>query len=350
MEPTTTTCIISNYNYARFLGEAIDSALRQTVPFDEIIVVDDGSTDGSMDVLNSNYGQHPVVQIVAKENRGQLSCFNEGLARSTGQFVFFLDADDVYQPDYVERAMGVYRQDRDCDFVFCARRLFGDQEGIVSAYPDNRDLGYSVITTAYFRDWIGAATSCLSMRRHVLEKILPLPFVDEWRVRADDCLVFGASLAGARKRFLAQPLVKYRVHGKNHYRRRAVTRRATYRRRLAINRLFEFIERKLHYNVTRLAEFSHREFRTIERPSFRQLVKYSRVSLGAPASVIRRLTCVAVIAGHYIDSLWPSAFTKVRQAAADGSRQNPIRIVTAHPSSSVAADAGPAIYDHRRAA
>jgi len=296
----TTTCLISNFNYASYVGDAIEGALRQTVSFDQIVVVDDGSTDGSLELLTTTYGNHPRIEIVAKANAGQLSCFNEGFARATGDIVFFLDADDVYEPDYVERALDVYARERECDFLYCGRRLFGQQDGLLLEYPHDRDLGYSVIRAAYLHQWIGAATSCLSMRRQVLNKILPLPFEDDWRVRADDCLVFGASLAGARKRFLARPLVRYRVHGKNHFRGQAKERGATYCRRLAINRLFEYLERTLCYNVPKLAEFHHREFCTIESPTFKLLGAYVRISLSAQISPLRRFGCFAVMLGHYI--------------------------------------------------
>ncbi len=195
MEPTTTTCLLSNYNYAQFVGAAIEGALRQTVAFDEIIVVDDGSTDGSIEFLESNYGRNPRIQIVRKNNEGQLSCFNQGAARCTGDIVFFLDADDVFEPQYVEQALGVYDCYPSCDFLFCGRRLFGKRQDTVLPFPSDRDFGYSVLRTVYQRAWIGGPTSCLSLRRNILNKILPLPFVEEWRVRADDCLVFGASLA-----------------------------------------------------------------------------------------------------------------------------------------------------------
>ena len=79
-----TTCLINNYNYRRFVGEAIESALAQTVAFDEIIVVDDGSTDGSLDWLLDRYGGSSSVSIVGQHNRGQLGCFHEGHRRSTG--------------------------------------------------------------------------------------------------------------------------------------------------------------------------------------------------------------------------------------------------------------------------
>lgn len=297
-----TTCLISNYNYAQFVGEAIDGALRQTAPFDQIVVVDDGSTDGSLDLLMSKYGRHPLVQILGKANQGQLSCFNEGFANATGDVVFFLDADDVYEPDYVRKALDVYRQNASCDFLYCGRRLFGQQDRTMLDFPEDRDLGYSVIQTAFARSWIGAATSCLSMRRSLLQDILPLPFADEWRVRADDCLVFGSSLAGARKRFLAEPLVRYRVHGMNHYCGKKIDRFEKYRRRLAINRLFEHYTRDFCLNTAGLADLSHREFRTLERPSFGQLRSYAGISMRAQISIIRRLGCIADMIGYFLST------------------------------------------------
>jgi hypothetical protein len=138
------------------------------------------------------------------------------------------------------------------------------------------------------------------MRRHVLEKILPLPFAEDWRTRADDCLVFGASLAGARKYHLAQPLVRYRVHNLNRFHGHAPDRSAVYRRRLAINRLCEHLERKFSYNVARLAEFHHREFCTIGRPTLRQLLQYARIGRASQLSLSRRLACLADMARHYL--------------------------------------------------
>jgi glycosyltransferase involved in cell wall biosynthesis len=296
----TTTCLVSNYNYAHYVCDAVDSALRQTVPLDEIIVVDDGSTDGSLELLKSRYHGHPAVRIIAKGHQGQLSCFNVGFAHATGDVVFFLDADDVYEPNYVEQALEVYSRDQNCDFVFCVRRRFPQRDDVSLEVAEDRDLGYSVILTAYFREWIGAPTSCLSMRRRILDKILPIPFTDDWWTRADDCLVFGASLAGARKHYIARPLVRYRVHGRNHFCGRRADKFANYRRRLAINTLFEYLERKLCYNVPRLADFHHREFSTIARPTLRQLTQYVRIGMASRTSLLRRLFCIAEMTGHYL--------------------------------------------------
>src|SRR5215510_4209515 len=92
--PTKTSCLISNYNYKRYIADAVDSALAQTAPLDEIIIVDDGSTDGSQEFIRDRY-YHPKIQLITKENGGQLSCFNEGFRVATGDVIFFLDADDV---------------------------------------------------------------------------------------------------------------------------------------------------------------------------------------------------------------------------------------------------------------
>src|SRR4051812_16040279 len=88
--------IINNYNYGHFLRDAIDSALAQTYPCTEVIVVDDGSTDDSREVI-AGYGQR--VTAVFKENGGQASAFNAGFAASRGEVVVFLDADDTLLPN-----------------------------------------------------------------------------------------------------------------------------------------------------------------------------------------------------------------------------------------------------------
>jgi glycosyltransferase involved in cell wall biosynthesis len=292
--------LISNFNYARYLGEALDSALCQSVPFDQIVVVDDGSSDSSREILEARYARDPRVTIIAKQNGGQLSCFNAGFAHASGDIVFFLDADDVYEPTYVERALDVFRREPAIEFLACGRRWFGVRDGVKLQFALDRDLGYSAVVTAHLHEWIGAPTSCLSMRRHVLEQILPLPNEHQWRTRADDCLVFGASLAGARKYYLAQPLVRYRVHEGNHFCGRAQDRFAVYRRRLAVNRLFEHLARKLCYDVDRLGEIAHREFATVSRPTFRQLRKYLHIGMRSRASLPRRLTCALEMAGYYL--------------------------------------------------
>ncbi len=295
-----TACLINNYNYRRYVGEAIDSALDQTRPLDEIVVVDDGSTDGSLPWLQSRYGTCPSVQLCGQENQGQLACFQEGFRRSRGEIVFFLDADDLYQPRYVERVLSIYERDPEIDFVSAGFQWYGDHGRRQPRPGVNADLGYSAVATLALLAWVGAPTSCLSMRRWVLDKLLPLPACGDWRTRADDCLIFGSSLAGARKYRLAQPLVNYRIHGANAFAGRRADPRADYRRRLAINRLFHHLVERFGYDADRLPELAHREFQTIPAPTFRQLSDYTRLVLTSRLRWLRRLALCGSLLGHFV--------------------------------------------------
>ena len=214
-----TTCLVNCYNYEDFVVEAVRSALMQSHPFDEVIVVDDGSTDESADRVASEFRGDSRVVVLRKPNEGQLSCFHHGFAASSGDLIFFLDADDRYEGSYLEKIGGIYRANPGVHFAISAYHTFGDEQRSVRRFDEDRELGYSAVlalTRSLIKLWV-SPTSTLSMRRSVLERFLPLPHPEDWRTRADDCLLFGASLAGASKYYSAAPLVGYRVHGKNRW-------------------------------------------------------------------------------------------------------------------------------------
>jgi len=271
-----TSCLINNYNYAHFVCDAVDSALAQTVAFDEIIVIDDGSTDESVVMLNRRYGNEPRVKIVCKPTGGQLSSFNEGFVRSIGDILFFLDADDVYEPAYVEAMLRLYAERPEIDFAFCARKLFGAEEGECYRFPANTDFGYSMALTYLEMIWIGEATSCISARRALLACFLPLPNTHDWRIRADDCLVYGASIAGARKYFLHECLIRYRVHANNSFHGSSLEKDRDYPRLMTLRRLRDVLRDRLGLIDQSVAEHLAVEFKTIPNPTWIQLRQYSR--------------------------------------------------------------------------
>ncbi len=100
--------IVNNHNYERFVGRAIESALQQTHSPVNVTVVDDGSTDNSREVIDS-YGTD--VTAVFKDNGGQASALNAGFARSGGNVIIFLDADDMLTPDIGERVVAAFEAD-----------------------------------------------------------------------------------------------------------------------------------------------------------------------------------------------------------------------------------------------
>src|SRR5688572_8077056 len=98
--------IVSSYNYAHYLRQAVDSALAQVGDPPEVIVVDDGSTDDSRSIIQS-YGAR--ITPVFKDNGGQASSLNAGLAVSHGDIILFLDSDDALRPDAVIQARELLR-------------------------------------------------------------------------------------------------------------------------------------------------------------------------------------------------------------------------------------------------
>ena len=94
MTDTTFAVVVTNYNYLNFVAEAVDSALAQTRAPKQIVIVDDGSTDGSPEFLRERYGHDPRVTLVCGENGGQLVAFQRGLAVVDADIACFLDADD----------------------------------------------------------------------------------------------------------------------------------------------------------------------------------------------------------------------------------------------------------------
>lgn len=97
------TAILSNYNHAAFVAEAIGCALKQTVPFDEIIIIDDASKDDSIAVIERAIAGVPQARLIKHaQNQGVVASLNEGVATATGDFVYLMAADDTYSPHIVE--------------------------------------------------------------------------------------------------------------------------------------------------------------------------------------------------------------------------------------------------------
>lgn len=215
--PTSFAVVITNYNYGRFVLEAIESALAQTRPPARVIVIDDGSTDDSAERLNAAYAADPRVELVYSPNRGQLAAFSLGVSRTDADVVCFLDADDLWTPDYLAALGALYDARRDVDFVFSDLRAFGLSDAIASFALFEEDLGYTAVITYLTGAWYGTATSALSMRRYWAQRCtdFPEPFYRMWRLCADACVHLSAGVYGAHKYYLPTGAVRYRLHGDN---------------------------------------------------------------------------------------------------------------------------------------
>lgn len=107
--------IIPSYNHSAFVRQCIDSVLVQTFRDYEIVVVDDGSTDGSLDILRG-YGDR--IRLICQQNRGTQAARNSGIAASSGEFIAILDSDDAWLPEKLERQMEVFERRPEVGLVY----------------------------------------------------------------------------------------------------------------------------------------------------------------------------------------------------------------------------------------
>lgn len=119
--------IIPNYNYAEFVDKAIESVLSQTYKNIEIIVVDDGSTDNSIDILSSYLSE---IMLVSQSNSGVSSARNVGLAKASGEYICFLDSDDVWFSNKIEIQIS-HLLNKKMACVYTGIQLFEDNIGVV---------------------------------------------------------------------------------------------------------------------------------------------------------------------------------------------------------------------------
>jgi glycosyltransferase involved in cell wall biosynthesis len=132
LNPPLVTIVVLCHNYGRFLSEAIDSALAQTYPNVEILVIDDGSTDDSLEVAQ-RYADR--VKVVTQANMGMERTANRGAKEASGDLFCFLSADDVLEPRYVEELAAALAREPEAAYAYCRPRLFGARNGPMRCLP-----------------------------------------------------------------------------------------------------------------------------------------------------------------------------------------------------------------------
>lgn len=204
--------VIVNYNYAAFVGQAIESALAQTLPC-EVIVVDDASTDGSRAVI-ARYADR-VTPVFRDANGGMSAAVNAGWARSTGALVLFLDADDFLYPHAAQQVSeaateGVAQVQARLHLV----DVTGKVEDIFPA-PESPLSSGDVRESLRLRGrYATTVTTGLAFTRTALERVMPIP-ERAFDRSADGYLATVAPLYGSVASIEA-PIGAYRRHDSNH--------------------------------------------------------------------------------------------------------------------------------------
>ncbi|ALJ39506.1 glycosyltransferase (plasmid) [Azospirillum brasilense] len=220
LDATRVSVVIPLYNHERFIAQTLDSVFRQTLPAHEIIVVDDGSRDGSARMVEALFQgasqTGPRLVFWSQPNRGAHATINAGIHRATGDLVAILNSDDLYHPDRLAAMAAAFRERPETDALATGLDFIdGDGRPMANPWHDeamafhrrNGDLALSLINAN-----LVMTTSNLMVRRRLFDRVghfSPLRY-------AHDLDFFLRLLAeGADFHILDRPLLSYRLHTTN---------------------------------------------------------------------------------------------------------------------------------------
>jgi glycosyltransferase involved in cell wall biosynthesis len=209
MKPGLVSVIIPNYNYAKYLREAIDSVLAQTYAKVEVVVVDDGSTDGSQDVI-AKYGDR--ITAILQQNQGVSAARNNGVAATHCEFVAFLDADDAWLPTKIEKQIAMFRQDPKLGLVHVGVEEVDADGHTIGRRLDGMSGDVSHELLLFERPVVLGGGSGLMVPRSVFEQVGG--FDTRLSTSADWDLFYRI---GRKHKvgFVPECLLRYRYHGSN---------------------------------------------------------------------------------------------------------------------------------------
>lgn len=238
--------VVNNYNYGQFLGDALDSALSQLVVADELVVVDDGSSDNSTQILEY-YAAHHGIKFIRQANQGQMKAVRTGIENARGDVIVLLDSDDYFLPGYLQRLREIYRANPQVSFVFCRPQVGGPPSSGLEATRTNLQrmalpaglIGKTRWATLLFHEYVGVPTSGNSFSRSLGRQIITLPETlnktrrlsprltrllriseaeaSQAGLSADGVILRVASILGAVKYCDDSAGFLYRIHGGNKY-------------------------------------------------------------------------------------------------------------------------------------
>jgi len=202
---STVSVIIPAYNHGRFIAEAIDSVLVQTVAPLEIIVVDDGSTDDTQAIV-ARYGDH--VRCIHQPNAGVSAARNAGIAAARGEYLAFLDSDDLWLPEKLALEVARFDADPELGLVHCGAERF-DETGTTSVSVTGMEGWIAPRLLRLDREIIAATGSGPMVPKRIAEEIggfdAALKVSEDW----DFCYRVACR---HRVGFVPEVLVRYRQH------------------------------------------------------------------------------------------------------------------------------------------
>lgn len=199
-----------SYQGAKYIEEQLNSILMQLGPEDEVVISDDGSTDGTREILARYQEQDGRVRMIDGPKSGVKANVENALRACQGAYIFLADQDDIWMPEKVERVMEAFSDPAVGLVVHDAIVTDGEcKEVILDSFYSLKGSGAGALKNIWRNTYIGC---CMAFRHELLEEVLPIPnyieMHDQWIGVINDQLKRGTC-------FLPNKLLKYRRHGNN---------------------------------------------------------------------------------------------------------------------------------------
>jgi len=212
MIPEKVSVIIPTFNHAEFIASAVESCLAQTLSPWEVIVIDDGSEDGTNEVL-SQFGSR--IRYIRQERAGVSAARNRGIEESGGEFIAFLDADDIWAPERLERQIEEFKKDSLIGLVHSGLSSFNSETGEQLSEITEGLSGWIADDLLLWKDPSIAAPGSIMTKRSVIMETggfdPEIKVGEDW----DFCYRIARKYKVA---FVPLPLLKYRIHNSSAHR------------------------------------------------------------------------------------------------------------------------------------
>lgn len=221
--------VVTSYNYEKYILKTLESIKAQTYRNFEIIIVDDCSKDNSCKIIEDFISENQDLKITLikqSSNQGQMASMIKGLESAQGQFVSFIDSDDILMPDYAKHHIRVHLE-TSVAFTSCQIIEIGEDDeihtmnSISSPHCTNLDelfagenVNYKILKHKHFGGWYWSPNSSAMFRKASIELIINYQNADKWKICPDKFLFNFANLIGGSA-IIYTPLIGYRRHKNN---------------------------------------------------------------------------------------------------------------------------------------
>ncbi len=215
MQPQV-SIIIPCYNQERYILDCLQSVKQQSFVDWECIIINDGSTDQSKELIESYIQNEPQFKLINGTNQGVSAARNTGFKSAKGKYLQFLDADDLILPDKIETHVKFLEKNPDIDIVYCRYKHLFQETGKTASYPFNNVSDKPLENFLFLWDRGVSIPPHAPLYRKAIWKEDYLPYPEDYNLRYEDWVFWvRTSLLNLSFYETTEPLVLYRIHGAN---------------------------------------------------------------------------------------------------------------------------------------